>query len=51
LGLREGFAIHFLAGIGFSAEKAVSASLTLFFIQDVLPALIGIYYLIIGKKL
>jgi len=51
LGLREGFAIHFLAGIGFSAEKAVSASLTLFFIQDVLPALMGIYYLIIGKKL
>ncbi len=35
LGLREGFAIHFLAGAGFSPEQAVSVSLTLFFIHDV----------------
>lgn len=50
LGLREGFAIHFLAGTGFSAEQAVSTTLTLFFIHDVLPALIGIFFLLQGKK-
>ena len=50
LGLREGFAIHFLAGAGFSAEQAVSTTLTLFFIHDVLPALIGIFFLLQGKK-
>lgn len=50
LGLREGFAIHFLAGAGFTAEQAVSVSLTLFFIHDVLPALIGIFYLLKSKK-
>lgn len=50
LGLREGFAIHFLAGTGFSAEQAVFTTLTLFFIHDVLPALIGIFFLLQGKK-
>jgi len=50
LGLREGFAIHFLAGAGFSPEQAVSVSLTLFFIHDVLPALIGIGFLLKGRK-
>ncbi len=45
LGLREGFAIHFLKGAGFTAEQAVSATLSLFIIQDILPALLGIYFL------
>lgn len=50
LGLREGFAIHFLKTAGISAEQAVSATLSLFFIQDVLPALIGTYFLVRAKK-
>jgi len=45
LGLREGFAIHFLKGAGFTAEQAVSATLSLFIIQDIFPALLGTYFL------
>jgi len=50
LGLRESFAIHFLKTVGISAEQAVSATLSLFFIQDVLPALIGTWFLVRAKK-
>lgn len=50
LGLRESFAIHFLKTAGISAEQAVSATLSLFFIQDVLPALVGTWFLIKAKK-
>ncbi len=42
LGLRESFAIHFLKDLGYSASQAVSATLIVFLIQDVLPALIGL---------
>ncbi len=42
LGLRESFAIHFLKEAGFVASQAISATLSLFLIQDVLPALIGL---------
>ncbi|HNQ42832.1 MAG TPA: lysylphosphatidylglycerol synthase domain-containing protein, partial [Candidatus Cloacimonadota bacterium] len=49
LGLRESFAIHFLADAGFSAETAVSATLSLFLIQDVIPAIIGAGVLLKGK--
>lgn len=50
LGLRESFAIHFLAGAGFSASQAVSATLTLFIIQDLLPALPGLVLLLRTQK-
>jgi hypothetical protein len=50
LGLRESFAIHFLKTAGITAEQAVSATLSLFFIQDVLPALIGTWFLVRTKK-
>jgi len=50
LGLREGFAIHFLQTAGFNAEQAVSATLSLFIIHDVLPALVGMGFLIKTKK-
>lgn len=41
LGLREEFAIHFLADFGFVAAEAVAATLTLFFFHDFIIALIG----------
>ncbi len=50
LGLREGFAIHFLKGAGFSAEHAVSATLSLFIIQDILPALAGLGFLLRARR-
>lgn len=50
LGLRESFAIHFLGTLGISAEQAVSVTLSLFIFQDVLPALIGGGFLLVGKK-
>lgn len=49
LGLRESFAIHFLKDAGITAEQAVSATLCLFIIQDVLPALVGLWFLIKAK--
>lgn len=51
LGLRESFAIHFLKTTGISAEQAVSATLSLFIIQDVLTAVIGTWFLIRAKKI
>lgn len=41
LGLREGFAIHFLESYSFSSEQAVAATLTLFFFHDLIPAVVG----------
>lgn len=41
LGLREGFAMHFLADYGFNAEQAVAVTLSLFVFHDVIIALIG----------
>lgn len=41
LGLREGFAIHFLEAFNFSSEQAVAATLTLFFFHDLIPAVAG----------
>lgn len=42
LGLRESFAIHFLKSAGFVPSQAISATLSLFLIQDMTPALIGL---------
>ena len=50
LGLREGFAIHFLAGVGFDASQAVTATLTLFAVQDLLFALPGLLLLMFNKS-
>lgn len=51
LGLRESFAIHFLSEAGFKALEAVTATLTLFLIQDVLFALIGVIFFLKAKKI
>lgn len=50
LGLREGFAIHFLKDFSFSAEQAVAATLSLFIFHDVIPALVGAVVLIKAKR-
>lgn len=50
LGLREGFAIHFLEFAGFNPEQAVAATLSLFFFQDVLPAVPGLFVLGRGRR-
>lgn len=50
LGLRESFAIHFLNSAGINAEQAVSVTLSLFIIQDILPAIAGTWFLIRTKK-
>lgn len=50
LGLRESFAVHFLAKASFSASQAISTTLTLFVIQDMIPALIGLGVFFTRKK-
>lgn len=45
LGLRESFAMHFLAGSGITAGQAVTATLSLFVLQDLIPAVIGTLFL------
>ena len=50
LGLREGFAIHFLKDFNFSAEQAVAATLCVFLVHDVIPALVGAVVLLRAKK-
>lgn len=50
LGLREGFAIHFLRDFSFSAEQAVAATLSLFIFQDLIPALVGAVVLLKAKR-
>lgn len=50
LGLREGFAIHFLNLYQFTSEQAVAATITLFFFQDLIPALVGLVVLFKVKR-
>lgn len=50
LGLREYFAIKVLAQYGISNTSAVTAALIIFFINSVLPALIGVVYIVQHKK-
>lgn len=50
LGLRESFAIHFLKNASFAASEAIAATLSLFVIQDVIPALVGLVALWKQKK-
>lgn len=51
LGLREFFAIKVLAQYGISNTSAVTAALIIFFINSVLPALIGVVYIVRHKKI
>jgi uncharacterized membrane protein YbhN (UPF0104 family) len=50
LGLREGFAIHFLQAFNFSSEQAVAATLSLFIFHDLLPAFVGTVVLFKTKR-
>jgi hypothetical protein len=50
LGLREGFAIHFLENYGFSPSAAVAATLSVFFFHDLIPAFAGGIVLIRAKR-
>lgn len=46
LGLRESFAMHFLSGSGITAAQAVTATLALFLMQDIIPSVIGSLYFV-----
>ncbi len=50
LGLRETFSIHLLQNFNVLPEIAVTASLLIFFLNSVIPALIGSYFLIRIRK-
>ncbi len=50
LGLREKFAIEVLAKYNISSETAIAVSLTVFLFNVLLPALIGILFIIRSKK-
>lgn len=45
LGFKETFAIEILSKYNISAEVAVTSTLLIFFINTVLPALLGLYYI------
>lgn len=51
LGLRESFAIHFLSEAGFQAIEAVTTTLSIFIIHDIIFAVIGSVVLIRAKQL
>ncbi|MDR2278656.1 MAG: flippase-like domain-containing protein [Vagococcus sp.] len=50
LGLREVFAIYLLPQIGVSPEIAIVTTLLIFFLNGVLPALPGVFYILTNKK-
>ncbi len=50
LGLRETFAVFILQRYHIKAEYAVTASLTIFFMTCVLPALVGLFLMLQEKK-
>ncbi|HOH46632.1 MAG TPA: lysylphosphatidylglycerol synthase transmembrane domain-containing protein [Candidatus Cloacimonadota bacterium] len=50
LGLREGFAVHFLEDAGVTAKQAVTATLGLFIFQDLIPGLVGLPFFLTHKK-
>ena len=50
LGLREKFAIEVLAKYEISSETAITVTLTVFIFNVLLPALIGLFYIIKSKK-
>lgn len=50
LGLRETFAIEVLAKYDISSEVSVTTALTIFIINLLIPALVGVYFLLKYKK-
>ncbi len=50
LGLREKFAIEILAKYNISSETAVATSLTIFIFNVLIPALIGLFFMIKRKR-
>lgn len=51
LGLREQFAMEVLSKYHISSEIAITASLTIFILNSVLPALLGLYFIIRKSKI
>lgn len=51
LGLRETFAVEVLNNYGIGAEIAITCSLLIFFVNNVLSALLGAYFIFAHKKL
>jgi uncharacterized membrane protein YbhN (UPF0104 family) len=49
-GLRESFAVFFLGKIGFLKEEAIASALIIFFVNGVLPALLGLYFILKKKR-
>jgi len=45
LGIREGLAVYFLKWYGINPAHAVATSLFLFFLNTIIPALVGIYFI------
>jgi len=50
LGLRETFAVNVLGKYGIDPHIAVTTSLTIFFFNAVLPAIIGVFFIFRNKK-
>jgi uncharacterized membrane protein YbhN (UPF0104 family) len=50
LGLREKFAIEVLSKYGISSETAITVSLTVFIFNSLLPAFIGLFFIIKSKR-
>lgn len=50
LGVRENVAVYFLKQYDFPAHAAVAASLLIFFINSIIPALIGLIFIIKRQK-
>ena len=49
-GLREIFAMNVFSKFGISIEAAITTTLTIFFVNSVLPALVGLYLLLKAKR-
>ena len=45
LGVREGLAVYFLKWYGINPAHAVATSLFLFFLNTIIPALIGVFFI------
>jgi len=50
LGLRESFAMEIFPKFGISGEIAVTTTLTIFLFNSVLPAIVGLYFIVSHKK-
>jgi hypothetical protein len=50
IGLREFFAINVLSKYGISSEIAVTSAFSILLFNDILPAILGVYYIIRAKQ-